>query len=117
VIGAVKRHVCRAVTVSRPTRDEFSLPGIELIDSVRTRVANEKKPVLVHCDFAEVAWTASWGNHVGDELVVSGSGLGLQDAHAFVSIESCILSAIAKIDGVGRGVVEKTVRMGSTLKS
>jgi hypothetical protein len=48
-----------------------------------------------------MAGTGRWGNHVGDELVVSGPALGLQDAHAFLRIESGILSAIAEVDEVG----------------
>jgi tetratricopeptide (TPR) repeat protein len=35
----------------------------------------------------------------------------LKDTHTFVRIESCILTAIAKVDEVGRGVIKKTVRI------
>src|SRR6202021_1546112 len=51
------------------------------------------------------------GDHVRDELIVSRARLGLQDTNAFVRIESRILTAIAKVDEVGRGVVKETVRI------
>src|ERR1700722_19607816 len=84
----------------------FTLPGIELIDSVRTGVANKKKTVVVHGDFGEVAKAGRWSDHVSDELVVSSPALWLQFAHASVRIESRILPAIAKVDEVGQGVAE-----------
>src|SRR5712664_1230187 len=52
-----------------------------------------------------------WGDHVGDKLVVSRATLWLQDTHTFIRIESCVLAAVAEVDEVGGGVIEKTVRI------
>src|ERR1700730_11741495 len=51
------------------------------------------------------------GDHVCDELVVSGARLRLQDAQAFIRVESCILAAVATVDEVGRAVIEQAVRI------
>src|SRR5882757_4157222 len=57
--------------------------------------------------------TRAWrgGDHVCDELVVSGARLRLQDAEAFIRVESCILAAVAKVHEVGSRVIEQAVRI------
>src|SRR5260370_34656879 len=107
----VERHVSSAVPPGRPTLNEFALPGVELIDHVRAGVTNKKDTVIVHRDLGEMTGTRRRGYHVRNKLVVSRAGLRLQDSHSFIRIESCILAAVAEVNEVGRGVIEKAVRI------
>jgi hypothetical protein len=53
--------------------------------------------------------TGRWSDHVSDKLVVSRAGLWLQDPHASIRIESCILAAVAEVDEFLSGIIEKAV--------
>ena len=52
-----------------------------------------------------------WGDHIRDKLVVSCGTLRLENTHSFLGIESCILAALAEVDEVSGGVIEKAVRI------
>jgi hypothetical protein len=116
VSGPVKSHVSGTVTSGGPTLEVLALPGVELIDAVRTGITSKKDPVVVHRDLSEMARTGRWGNHIRYKLIVSRARLRLQDTHAFIRIESCILAAVAKVDEVCSGVVEEAVRIGLDLE-
>jgi hypothetical protein len=36
---------------------------------------------------------------------------GCKDTHPFICIESCVLAAVAKVEEIGIGVIEKAVRI------
>src|SRR5712671_4135118 len=54
--------------------------------------------------------TGRRGDHIRDKLVISRATLRLQDTNAFIRIETCILAAVAEIDEIGSGVIEKAIR-------
>src|SRR5258706_5635935 len=107
----VERQVSGTVTPSGPTLDEFALPAVELVDSVRSGVTGKKNSVVVHRDLCEMTGAGRWCDHVCHKLVVSRASLRLQDTHAFVRIEPCILATVPEVDEVGSGVIEKAVRI------
>src|ERR1700722_17342915 len=49
-------------------------------------------------------------NYGPDKLVVSRTTLRLQNTHSLGRIISCHLTAVAEVDEVGSGVIEKAVR-------
>src|SRR5258708_24496763 len=102
----IERHVSGAITPRRPTLNEFALAGVELVDQVRAGITNEKDAVIVHRHLGEMTGTGRRSDHVRDKLVVSGATLRLQDTHAFIRIESCILAAVAEVNEVRRGIIE-----------
>src|SRR3979409_4778 len=97
---AVERHISGAVAPRGPTLDEFALSRVELIDQVGPGVADKQDSVVVHRHLGEMTRTRRRRDHARDRLVVSGAGLRLQDTDAAISIESCILTAVAEIDEV-----------------
>jgi hypothetical protein len=54
--------------------------------------------------------TGRRGDHVRDKLVACAT-LCLQNPHAFIRIEACILATVTEVDEVGRGVIKKAVRI------
>src|SRR6266436_1872110 len=75
----VERQVSGTVTPSGPTLDEFALPAVELVDSVRSGVTGKKNSVVVHRDLCAMTGAGRWCDHVCHKLVVSRASLRLQD--------------------------------------
>jgi hypothetical protein len=50
-------------------------------------------------------------DHVREQLVVSRATPGLQDTDASIRIKACVLAAVAEVDEVRSGVIEKAVRI------
>ena len=57
-----------------------------------------------------------WGDHVRDKLVVPCATHGLQNADALVRIESRILTAVAEVNEIRGGIMQKAVRIGFDLE-
>src|SRR5216684_1394732 len=112
----VETHVSSAVAVRRPALEKFASPSIKLKNQVRSRVANQEFTVVLHRHLREMPWSVGRGNQVGDKLVGRRATLCLHDSYSSVGIKSGILAAVAKIDEIGRWVVQQAIRIGLELE-
>ena len=65
---------------------------------------------MFHRDLGEMTGAGRRDNYGPEKLVLSRTTLRLQNTHSLRGIISCHLTAVAEVDEVGSGVIEKAVR-------